>query len=499
VADHTGHQFGNYRLLRRLGKGGFGQVYLGEHVYLKTHAAIKLLLEDVDDAQEAAFHAAFLQEARTIAGLKHPHILRVLEFGVETSTPYLVMEYAAHGSLLERHPRGNKVLLDHVVSYTKQIAEALQHAHEKRLIHRDVKPANVLLDEQDTVLLSDFGIATVAHRTSSMQTSAYAGTAIYMAPEQLQGKPVPASDQYALAIMVYEWLCGQPPYQGDPLAVGMQHLVAPIPSLYMQGHAFSSDISAVVRQAMAKDPRERYATVQAFAMALELAVQSEQDVPTLIKPGNSQTVVVPSDDRSVLLQYSPLPQSATFSPLFSVSEPQPTPQQHWADQKPGEAPSKSVHPSLFLRLPLASSIVAHRRSAKVFLFMALLLFIIASSIFAKMALSPNLSPSQSYIQATDHSPVFVDPLKDNSNGYDWPEGDYVAYGSCFFKEGAYHVTAEPGAIHACVTRFFPILQDFAFQGEVLVVSGTAGGFTFRFAPPNHGFFSILLEMEHIRW
>src|SRR5262249_36553547 len=151
--------------------------------------------------------------------------------GMEKSVPYLVMEYAAHGTLLERHPRGTKVPVDQVVSYTKQIAQALYYAHETRLIHRDVKPANVLLDERDTILLSDFGIATITHHTSSMSTSSNAGTAAYMAPEQLQGKPVPASDQYALVIMVYEWLCGQLPYQGDPIAIGMQHLTPPIPSL----------------------------------------------------------------------------------------------------------------------------------------------------------------------------------------------------------------------------------------------------------------------------
>ncbi|TMC21807.1 MAG: hypothetical protein E6J34_08560 [Chloroflexi bacterium] len=298
MANHMGQQFGNYRLLHQIGKGGFGQVYLGQHIYLKTQAAIKLLLEDMDNAQKEVYHAAFLQEARNIARLKHPHILRVLEFGVEMSTPYLVMEYAAHRSLLERHPRGSKVSLDRVVGYTKEIAEALQYAHEAYLIHRDVKPANVLLDERDTLLLSDFGIATVAHRTSSMRTSASMGTAAYMAPEQLQGKPVPASDQYALAVIVYEWLCGLLPYQGDPISIGMQHLMAPIPSLCVHNDALSPSIEVVVHQAMAKDPKERYATVQAFAIALEQASQDMLPTDQLRPRGPSAPLYIPSSPLS---------------------------------------------------------------------------------------------------------------------------------------------------------------------------------------------------------
>ncbi len=128
-----------------------------------------------------------------------------------------------------------------------------------------------------------------------------------------------------------------------------------------------------------------------------------------------------------------------------------------------------------------------------FLFIALLLLVIVSSVFAKMMLSPSRSPSQSYSQATDHSPVFVDPLKDNSSGHNWLERDNDLYGGCSFKEGAYHVTAQPGAYHSCGAALFPILQDFAFQGEVIIVSGTGGGFDFRFTSPNNGYLFYIFE------
>ncbi|GCE31356.1 hypothetical protein KDA_68400 [Dictyobacter alpinus] len=307
----AGQQLGNYRLIRRIGRGGSGQVYLGEHIYLKTYAAIKLLLEnDGEERQVESFKTAFLHEARKIASLKHPHILRVLEFGIEMSTPYLVMEYAAHGTLLDRHPRGTRVVLKQVVTYTKQIAQALHYAHQVRLIHRDVKPANVLLDEYDTLLLSDFGIATIAHRTSSMRTSPYAGTAAYMAPEQLRGKPVPASDQYALAIMIYEWLCGQLPYQGDLIMMGMQHLTAPIPSLRIHNKTLSPSIEAVVHQAMAKDPRQRFSSILEFALALEETSRAPQQ-------SINDTILF----QSVLSQPPSPPPSTKIAPPISQKQP----------------------------------------------------------------------------------------------------------------------------------------------------------------------------------
>lgn len=157
--DHTGKQFGNYRLLRLVDSGGFADVYLGEHVYLKTLNAVKVLqmqLFEVDQQQN------FFNEARFIAHLKHPHIVQVQDFGVEKDTPFLVMSYAPHGNLRQRHPEGTRVPVSMVVSYVKQIASALQYAHDQKLIHRDIKPENMLVGSNGEILLSDFGIAIVA-------------------------------------------------------------------------------------------------------------------------------------------------------------------------------------------------------------------------------------------------------------------------------------------------------------------------------------------------
>ena len=154
MTDRIGQLLGNYRLTRLLGRGGYAAVYLGEHIYLRTQAALKVLRiqltpESIED---------FLTEARTLVQLEHPHIVRVLECGVEDHTPFLVMSYAQGGSLRQHCPRGARLNPPEVVSYVAQIASALQYAHERKLIHRDVKPENILLGSNNELLLSDFGL-----------------------------------------------------------------------------------------------------------------------------------------------------------------------------------------------------------------------------------------------------------------------------------------------------------------------------------------------------
>src|SRR5947199_2120768 len=220
MSDRIGQRLGNYQLLRYLGEGGFAEVYLGEHIHLGTQAAIKVLHTQLtsDDVDK------FRIEARTIARLIHPHIVRVLEFGVEGKTPFLVMDYAPHGTLRQRHPKGVTLPLPTIVSYVKQVAEALQYAHDEKVIHRDIKPENMLLGRRNDILLSDFGIALVAQSSRYQSTQDMAGTMAYMSPEQIQGKPRPASDQYSLGIVVYEWLRGRRPFHGSVRELVGQHL-----------------------------------------------------------------------------------------------------------------------------------------------------------------------------------------------------------------------------------------------------------------------------------
>src|SRR5579859_5357401 len=219
----VGQQLGNYRLLRLLGRGSFADVYLGEHIHLNTQASIKVLdmrltNDDMGD---------FLAEARTIARLRHPSIVQVLEFGVEGNTPFLVMDYAPNGTLRQRYSVGTILAPEIILPHVKQMAAALQHAHDEKIIHRDIKPENMLLGHNDELLLGDFGIAVVAHSSRTQSMRGVAGTVAYMAPEQLQGKPVYASDQYSLGVVVYEWLSGSRPFEGSFVEIATQHTLVP--------------------------------------------------------------------------------------------------------------------------------------------------------------------------------------------------------------------------------------------------------------------------------
>src|SRR3989449_313309 len=269
MADRLGQQFGNYRLVALLGTGGYAEVYLGQHIRLELQAAIKVLHTHLT-GQEAEH---FQQEAQTIAKLAHPAIVRVFDFDVQDGVPFLVMDYAPDGSLRHRYPKGSVVPLPQIVSCVKQVAAALQYAHDHQFIHRDVKPENMLVGRQQEVLLSDFGLVALAHSSGSLSTQEAVGTLPYMAPEQIEGHARAASDQYALGVIVYEWLCGARPFEGSVTELMVQHLTMPPPPLHQRVPTIPAELEQVALRSLAKDPKARFASVQAFAAALEQVSQ----------------------------------------------------------------------------------------------------------------------------------------------------------------------------------------------------------------------------------
>jgi serine/threonine protein kinase len=212
---------------------------------------------------------SFLKEAQTIARLSHPNIVRVLDFGLDQETPFLAMDYAPNGTLRQRHPRGVPVPLATIVPYVKQIADALQYAHDEHFIHRDIKPENMLVGRRNEILLSDFGIALVAQSSRYEGTQDVIGTVAYMSPEQIQGKPRPASDQYSLGIVVYEWLTGDRPFRGTFTEMCTQHMFAEPAPLEAKLSNIPPELAKVVMKALAKDPKNRFPRIQLFAQALE--------------------------------------------------------------------------------------------------------------------------------------------------------------------------------------------------------------------------------------
>ena len=267
MMEQIDQRFGNYRLIQLLGKGTFADVYLGEHLYLNTPVAIKVLRSKIDSPTLTGF----LNEARQVSHLVHPHIIRVFDFGLESEAPFLVMDYAPYGNLRELHPSGSAVSLSTVVSHTMALASALQCAHDQHLVHRDLKPENVLLGSKHEVLLSDFGLALLAFDHESLRVKERFGTLSYMAPELILGQPVPASDQYALAAMVYEWLCGHLPFSGSSVHIYNQQLYADPPSLCERHPEISRAMEQVVFKGLSKEPAQRFVDVLSFARAFEEA------------------------------------------------------------------------------------------------------------------------------------------------------------------------------------------------------------------------------------
>src|SRR5947209_649935 len=261
-------QNGRYRLLRLIGQGAMGKVYLGEDTRIDRQVAIKVIQTEVnpypDDETTKDAVRLFHREAQTIAKLNHPHILPLFDFdeaSSDGSTPtYMVMPFCPEGSLAEwlRQRKGSGLLAaQEVVQVVQQAANALQYAHDHGIIHRDVKPANFLIRSNrdhpncPDLLLADFGVAKLSV-VATRSSQSIRGTPNYMSPEQWSGTPVEATDQYALAVMVYELLTGRAPFQGTPNQVMYQHLmVQPQPPSTFNPH-LPPAVDAVILRALAK-------------------------------------------------------------------------------------------------------------------------------------------------------------------------------------------------------------------------------------------------------
>ena len=358
-----GQQIGHYRLIRRLGKGGFAEVYLGEHVYLKTHNAIKLLHVQLS----AKTRQDFINEARTIAQLEHPHIVHVLDFGIEGETPFLVMSYAPNGSLRQRYPHGTRLPLEQVIALVQQAAAALDYAHQFRLIHRDIKPENMLIGQQDQLLISDFGLALALRTSSSQAAAGMGGTVSYMAPEQLQGRVRFASDQYALGIVVYEWLCGELPFSSSFAEIASQQVLTLPPSLRKRLPELSPAVEQVVFKALQKDPHQRFASGTEFALALRAAHQPRTHealaAPTPLTPasppeaGSSQLTSAAGSVTQVRLR----PQSGDTSSLPAPERPESAARTHKLSA--GDEAILSETPPPVLPAPGDRRKVSHPRAA----------------------------------------------------------------------------------------------------------------------------------------
>lgn len=275
-----GQLYGHYQIEKPLGYGAFAAVWLGRHQYLGTKAAIKILHPTFTDEEEARFQA----EASIMFRLKHPNIVQALDYGFKFGAPYLIVEYAPFGTLGQLYPRGRAFPLDAALSYAWQIARGLDYIHARGYIHRDIKPQNLLIGRNREILIGDFGIALEAGAMAAREEAAILGTPTYMAPEQINGHSCFASDQYALAIVIYELLSGTAPFEGTGTDMVEQHLNSTPLSLRALDSSITPAVEDVIMRGLAKQPEHRYATCCEFVAALEQAAavpaQTSYFVPT---------------------------------------------------------------------------------------------------------------------------------------------------------------------------------------------------------------------------
>jgi serine/threonine-protein kinase len=289
----VGKQLAKYKIQAEIGRGGMGAVYLGYDPALDRHVAVKVLPPHL--AWQTELVERFLREARTAARLRHPNIVTIYDVGQEGENYYFVMEYLEGETLTHLIQQRGTLSPQEVLAMLRPLAEALDYAHQRGLIHRDIKPANIVVGPGGHVTLTDFGIARATQETRLTATGAVVGTPAYMSTEQAQGQQVEApSDQYSLAVVAYEMLSGQVPFDADSTMALLYKIIhEPPPPICAVRPDLPVAVQEVFNRALAKNPAERYPTVSAFVSALEGALGG-QAVPTFRATTGWPTATTPS-------------------------------------------------------------------------------------------------------------------------------------------------------------------------------------------------------------
>jgi len=266
---------GRYRLEARIGAGGMSTVYRAFDETLERQVAIKLLNREV--ATDSDELERFRREARAVAQLSHPHIVGVIDAGEDEGRPYIVFEFVEGETLKDRIRRQGRLPVPEAVAYAIEIARALGAAHARHIVHRDVKPQNVLIDEEGSAKVTDFGIARTLDEEGLTADGRVVGTTDYVSPEQALGQQVTGqSDLYSLGIVLYEMLSGEVPFKGEnQVAVAMKHVREPLPDVQRMRPEISAALAAVIDRATAKRPADRYANDAELITDLEDALAIE--------------------------------------------------------------------------------------------------------------------------------------------------------------------------------------------------------------------------------
>lgn len=294
---------GRYKILTLLGEGGMANVYLAEDIILKRKVAVKILRLDLQKDPKTI--ERFKREARATSELSHPNIVSILDVGSDHNRHYLVMEYVEGPDLEQYIQKNNPIPLPKVIAIMDQILSAMALAHKHHVIHRDLKPQNILIDKKGNIKIVDFGIAVALNQSTMSQTNTAIGSVHYMSPEQARGnRATMQSDIYSLGIILYELLMGQVPFGGEnAVAVALKHFQETTPSLRKQNPDIPQALENVVFKATAKDPRDRYHSVMEMKQDLDTSLDpSRRNEPVFepkFDPNKDNTIVLPQMDGSV--------------------------------------------------------------------------------------------------------------------------------------------------------------------------------------------------------
>ena len=266
---------GRYRLEAKLGSGGMSTVYLSRDETLDRPVAVKVMHREMSEQEDQL--QRFRQEARAVAKLTHPNVVSVIDAGEDGGHPYIVFEYVKGETLKQRIARVGALDTQEAIAYAIEVARGLSVAHARSMVHRDIKPQNVLIDEEGRAKLTDFGISRQLEQDGMTATGRVLGTTDYVAPEQAMGKAVdPRSDIYSLGVVLYEMLIGQVPFHADSqVGVAMKHVNEELPDVQRRRPEASAAVALVVERATAKNPAERYQTIAEMIDDLETALEVE--------------------------------------------------------------------------------------------------------------------------------------------------------------------------------------------------------------------------------
>jgi len=427
VQNLIGETLGHYRIIKPIEQGGMASVFLGRDIHLQREVAIKVFQPQKDQERTSEFFRRFTREAQIVARLDHPNILQVYDYGEQDGLAYLVMPYMTNGSLKHLLAARGHLPIPEALHLIFQLLDALQYAHDQGLIHRDIKPGNILFKNSQIPVLADFGLvkeiatgetldmdddAPTAGRQPTLSSSFVMGTPYYMAPEQIRGQVQPASDLYSIGLVLYEMLTGQHPYatttRPETFNIFLQQLYEPPRPIRDLNPNIPPRLAQVIMRALEKDVTRRYQRPADFLLALRAAAQ-QLNLNTQPRPDDvvSQSTLTLSSDPAMTLPVPTEPQSPPMLPVMEQPSfvPASNPPQHQHISLPGNTAS-----ALAASLQYTGSYPTPRKKSPARLLMSIVgVIVLASILFAGVVYFANPGFASTLTSIALH--------KSNGNGY----------------------------------------------------------------------------------